>query len=41
MGFSPELRGFPVTGASCPSGSIAMHDFTDEQIEAPVEALVS
>jgi hypothetical protein len=41
MGFSPKLWGFPVIGASCPLGPIAMHDFTDEQIPAQVEALFS
>jgi len=34
-------KGCGTCGAACPSGAIAMHPFTDEQILAQVEALFS
>jgi len=34
-------KGCGTCGAACPSGAIAMHHFTDEQILAQVEALFS
>jgi heterodisulfide reductase subunit A-like polyferredoxin len=40
-GFQPKIMGFSVPGAACPSGSITMHHFTDEQILAKIEALFS
>jgi heterodisulfide reductase subunit A-like polyferredoxin len=40
-GFQPKIMRFSVTGAACPSGSITMHQFNDEQILAQVEALFS
>jgi heterodisulfide reductase subunit A-like polyferredoxin len=38
-GLQLKIMGFSITGATCSSGAITTHHFTDEQILAKIEAL--